>query len=151
MPPDIVERIRAEEKAYVEKQLAERRAIASKDLEAQLRESIRADLRRDAGLTSHLDDIIEHTINCPPFADKYIIDGVAYHHGYTYTMRRALYDVLREQEARGWDSEDQAGNPNKQFFRRREMTMNPLLRMRYGDDGHAISRETSFSAVGGAV
>jgi hypothetical protein len=144
-----VERIRREARAYVDKQLEERNQQGKRDLEQRVRDDIIADLRRQAGLASHLDDLVEHTINCPPFTDRFIIDGIEYHHGYTYTMRRSLYDVMREIEARGWDAEDRAGNPNRKFYRRPEMTMNPLLRQRYAEDGHAISRETSFSALGG--
>lgn len=149
LPPEIVARIRAEAKAYVDKQVAERHRAAASDMEAQLKESLIYDMRRAAGLTSHLDDLVEHTVNCPPFADRYIRDGVEYHHGYTYTMTRAVYDSMREDESRGWDAEDRAGNPNRKFYRRPEMTQNPLLRQRYADDGHAISRETTFSAMGG--
>jgi hypothetical protein len=151
LSPEKLERIREEARKRVEAELRQRAEGEQTELVAKLLEEETLRLRRAHGLTNHLDDVIEITINAPPFATMYAIDSKLYHHGYTYHVPRKLYDVLREQMARGWDAEDRAGNPNRKFYRDPAVTMNPMLQQRRYGDGTVISRETTISAKLGLI
>jgi len=135
LPPDVVARIRREQQEKIAAELRQIEKSRQRDGETAFAAEELQRLRREAGLTDHLDDLIEHTINVAPFADGITIDGVKYHQGYTYTFTRRQYQDIAETEARGWDSEDRAGNPNKKQYRRdyaarggRTMNPNALVR-----------------------
>jgi hypothetical protein len=148
---DNLARIREEARKRVEAELQQRQNVEQQSLMAKMLDEETLRLRRAHGLTNHLDDIVEITINCPPFANEMLVDGVPYHHGFTYHVPRKLYDVLREQIARGWDSEDRAGNPNRKFYRDPTVTQNPNARLQRWGDGTIIARETTISGMTGAV
>jgi len=65
-----------------------------------------------------------------PYTDRIVIDDKIYVHGNWYTVPRRVYDVIREQMARSWDSEERAGNPNRKFRREDAGTMNPMANER---------------------
>jgi hypothetical protein len=148
-------------------QIAEVRAKAKKTVDAELakldeaqsktaiekaldRELLRQ--RKAAGLTDHGDDIIDYRIDCPPFTDRMVIDGVTYYHGEVYTLSRRKVDSMRETLAWGWDGEERAGNPNRKYYRQVAETMNPLLNQRKTPDGTlTLGHETSINSQTGAV
>jgi len=151
LPPDIVEKIRADARAKVE---AELRARDKGEDARKSKELFDAELlryRRDAGLANHLDDLVEITINTPPFTDKLMIDGIQYFQGYTYTVSRRQYNDMMETMARGWDAEDRAGNPNRKYYRTPGQTQNPFALQRFLSDGSALHRATGISAKSGAT
>lgn len=65
----------------------------------RVKAKMRADARRRKGLEEAQEDI---TIDLAPFADRLLIDNVAYLQGITYTVRASLATVLREQMQRTW-------------------------------------------------
>jgi hypothetical protein len=144
-------RIREEAREAVEAEIRTKNEAGQTELIKQLLDEETLRLRRAAGLTSHLDDVVEITINCPPFANVLMVDFKSYHHGHTYHVPRKLYDVLREMMARGWDSEDRAGNPNRKFYRDPAITQNPLHHQTRWGDGTIVARESSISARFGTV
>jgi hypothetical protein len=153
LSPEAMARIRAEARAEIDKEIKARSEIDRRELAKKAKEEEMQRLRREAGLTSHLDDLVEYTLNLPPFAplEGLMIDGESFAHGRTYTVRRAKFDVLREQVARGWDAEERAGNPNlRKYDRRYTSTMNPYMQERLVN-GHLAARESTINAATGAV
>jgi hypothetical protein len=144
-------RIREEARRAVEAELRTKNEASQTELIKQLLDEETLRLRREAGLTSHLDDIVEYTVNCPPFANAFVVDFTSYHHGHTYHLPRKRYDVLREMEARGWDAEERAGNPNRKFWRNPSITQNPFGMVQRDLNGTIVSRETTVSAMGGII
>lgn len=121
--------IRAKAREKIEAELATRRAA---ERNALIEETLNAEIlqqRRAAGLTDAGDDVIEFMVNVPPFANDVRIDGKVYQHGTFIRKARREYDSMRDNMARGWESEDRAGNPNKKFAHERQMmgTLNPML------------------------
>ncbi len=47
-----------------------------------------------------------------------MLDGKYYYHNTLYRVTPSVYSVLKEQEARGWAHEENAGNPNQKTHRR---------------------------------
>ena len=172
-PPDEAASERVEVKdGFTAKELADISAAARKEVDAELeklskqslksRQKARLEeevlrLRREAGLTDHRDDLIDITIDCPPFTNRLILnfgmdEQEVYDHGFTYTVPRRKGDVLREQMARGWDAEDRAGNPNRKFYRTFAGTQNPHLHTRHLMDGSlTLGRNTEVNATTGGV
>jgi hypothetical protein len=149
--------IRAAAKKVVAKEMEEKRLESLKSRQKAMLEEEVLRLRRGAGLTDHRDDLIDITIDCPPFTNRLILnfgmdEQQVFDHGFTYTVTRRQYDVLREQMARGWDAEDRAGNPNRKFYRTFAGTQNPHLHTRQLMDGTmTIGRETVVNATTGSV
>ena len=134
-------KIRAEARRTVDAEIAKRRRS---DRAAAMKDAIEAEelrLRREAGLTNVMDDLVDITIDCPPHSTCLILnfgtdEQKIYQHGGTYTVTRAVHDTLNEMMARGWDAEDRAGNPNRKFYQRTYAgTQNPEKRTRMGMDG----------------
>jgi hypothetical protein len=142
-------RIREEAQKDVDAEVRTKNEAGQTELIKRLLDEERLRLRRAAGLTSHLDDVVEYTVNCPPFGNAFVVDFTSYHHGQTYHLPRKLYDVLREMEARGWDAEERAGNPNRKFWRNPSITQNPFGMVKRDLNGTIVSRETTVSAIGG--
>ncbi len=144
-------RIREEAKKKVDKELeahraAEREAMMAKALDAEIVEQ-----RKAAGLTNHLDDMIDILIDVAPFAVDITIDGTVYQHGHWAKVERRKADTLREIMARSWDSEDRAGNPNRRFHREVAGTMNPLANERRLPDGTFTVGGATVNARTGVV
>lgn len=128
-------RIREEAKKKVDEELRLRAAAERKEKIAAALDAETRRQRREAGLTNHLDDLVEIMIDVAPFTDNITIDGTVYQHGMWYTVDRRKADVMREIMARSWDSEERAGNPNRKFRREQAGTMNPMAREQRLADG----------------
>lgn len=126
------------------------RSEAAKKVEAEKEDALRADkkaaikkaieeetlkLRKEAGLSNHMDDLLQILVDVAPFSGDIKIDGTIYEHGRWYTVDRRKYETIREICARSWDAEDRAGNPNRKFYRNVAGTMNPMQNERRGSDG----------------
>lgn len=131
-------------------ELAEIRRQAAAKIEAERADALRADKqkamkkaldeeirrqRQEAGLSNHMDDLLQILIDVAPFSGNVTIDGTVYEHGRWYTVDRRKYETIREICARSWDAEDRAGNPNRKFYRNVAGTMNPMNNERRGSDG----------------
>ena len=76
-----------------------------KDAEEKLLEQETQRLRVEEGYTtgnSHLDEIVNITIDLAQFASSILINNVPYNHGRTYAVPRHVADTLRETMARTW-------------------------------------------------
>jgi hypothetical protein len=74
----------------------ERRQSAFRDVEE--RETVR--LRNEEGLTSGItseDELVSIVIDVPDWVPWCSINGIAYHHGHTYSVPRHVYRSLMEQ------------------------------------------------------
>lgn len=93
-----LEAIKAQAKAEV---LADKKAAAKKDMLAQ--EKIR--LQREEGLTtgnSHMDEIVNVTIDLAPYADSIRVNGHPYWHGRSYPVPRHIAVSLQETMFQTW-------------------------------------------------
>jgi|SRR5215469_2501502 len=151
LPPEVVARIRQEQKAKVDAELRRLEKAQHAGREARFAEQELERQRRSAGLTDHLDDLIMHTINVAPFSDGITIDGVKYHQGYTYTFTRRVYNDVCKIETDGWLSEDRAGNPNKRFYRRSTQQQDPFALQKTLGDGSLLHRQTTVNGRTGGV
>lgn len=125
----------AEARKKVDAEAADVARLSKKELMARTLDIEILRQRREAGLTDYKDDLITFQVDVAPFSDGLRWDGVVYHHGTWITKPRHIYDSMREQMARSWDSEERAGNPNRKFRRESAGTMNPMLRERRLPDG----------------
>ena len=81
--------------------LADKKAAAKKDMLAQ--EKIR--LQREEGLTtgnSHMDEIVNVTIDLAPYADCIRVNGTPYWHGRSYPVARHIAVSLQETMFQTW-------------------------------------------------
>jgi len=89
-----------EEIAALQKEIE---ADAEEELREQAKKSVKAKLREEARRKKGLEEAQEQiTIDLAPFADRLLIDNVAYLQGITYTVRASVANVLREQMQRTW-------------------------------------------------
>lgn len=90
----------------------ERHAKAMKRVEEEEVER----LRLEEGLTTGdrvKDEIVDIVVDLAPHSDKIVINGQAYHQGFTYPVPRHVADSLRETMARGWAHQDEIDGKNK--------------------------------------
>jgi len=103
-----VQELSAEVQAEVDE---ERREAARKSL----KEKLRKEARQKQGLAEAQDTV---TIDLAPYADKLLIDNVAYLQGRTYTVPASRATVLREQMQRTWGHQSIIDGKSENFYRK---------------------------------
>lgn len=128
---------------------AERRKAAMKRVEDEETER----LRLEEGLTTGdavKDELVDIVIDLAPHSDKIVINGQAYHQGFTYTVARHVADSLRETMSRGWAHQDEIDGKNKAqiFAQKRQFSI-----MTKGKAAQAQNTVTlsATKGIGGAV
>jgi hypothetical protein len=92
---------------------------AADELREQAKKTVKAKLRAEARLKKGLDEPQEEvTIDLAPYADRLLIDNVAYLQGVTYTVRASLAAVLREQSQRTWGHQSEIDGKSENFYRK---------------------------------
>jgi len=90
-----------------------------KDAEAALLEQETQRLRIEEGFTtgnSHLDEIVNITIDLAQFAPSILINNQPYHHGRNYSVPRHVADTLREVMFRTWGHQADIDGKSKSAF-----------------------------------
>lgn len=93
-----LEAIKAQAKAEV---IADKKAAAKKDMLAAEKKR----LQREEGLTtgnSHMDEIVNVTIDLAPYADSIRVNGTPYWHGHSYPVPRHIAVSLQETMFQTW-------------------------------------------------
>ena len=103
-----VQELSAEVQAEVDE---ERREAARKSL----KEKLRKEARQKQGLAEAQDTV---TIDLAPYADRLLIDNVAYLQGRTYTVPASRATVLREQMQRTWGHQSIIDGKSENFYRK---------------------------------
>ena len=103
-----VQELSAEVQAEVDE---ERREAARKSL----KEKLRKEARQKQGLAEAQDTV---TIDLAPYADRLLIDNVAYLQGMTYKVPASRAAVLREQMQRTWGHQSIIDGKSENFYRR---------------------------------
>src|SRR5215469_9138667 len=98
---------------------AEVEAEAEEELREQAKKSVKAKLRAEAREKKGLAEAqVDVTIDLAPYADRILLDNVAYLQGITYTVRASLAAVLREQMQRTWGHQAEIDGKSENFYRR---------------------------------
>lgn len=72
-------------------------------------------------------ELVELIIDLPAYTKNMLIDGVYYNHGDTVSVPKHMADSIRDNMARAWLVERQAGNPNlRDYIPVRESTVSAL-------------------------
>lgn len=74
----------------------------------------------------------EITLDLAPHSDRLVIDGTIYFHGRTYTVPQSLFDVMREQQYRGWEHQREIDGKDRDFYRNRANVV-----LRSGSEGRS--------------
>lgn len=99
---------------------------------AQVEEVETNRLRLEEGLTTGIelmDEIVDITIDLPPFTEKISVNGLLgshYYHGKTYAVARHIANSLNEMMHRAWRHEDQTEGRDirQQYGRKRDTSIN---------------------------
>jgi hypothetical protein len=147
-----IEKIRRQAREKVAVEIADIAKMSKKALMAKTLDDEILRQRREAGLTDYRDDLVDVLIDVAPYTDRITIDDKMYMHGHWYLVPRRVFDVIREQMARSWDSEERAGNPNRRFRREVAGTMNPLANeQRLSDGSLTLGLDSRVHGTTGAV
>lgn len=95
---------------------AEAAEEAREEAKKAVKEKLRLEARRKKGLEEAQEEVY---IDLAPFADRLLIDNVAYLQGITYTVRVSLASVLREQMQRTWSHQAEIDGKPSTYNRHR--------------------------------
>ena len=102
----------AELQGEVQAEVDEERKEAARK---SLKEKLRKDARRKKGLE---EDRVEVTVDLAPYADRILIDNVAYLQGLSYTVPVGRAQVMREAMQRTWSHQSEIDGKSENFYRR---------------------------------
>ena len=108
LDPKVVEEVRAQAKASVEKE----RIAAAK---AQLKEQFELEERQANGLSEPLEQI---TVDLAPYADRLMIDGKVLFQGATRMVKAGEAAVIREMMQATWRHQSIVDGKPEDFYRR---------------------------------
>lgn len=94
-------------------------AERKKDAKARLIEAETLRLKQEEGLVvgGHMDDMVDVLIDLPEYADRLVLDSVAFLHGRSYRMPRHRGDTIREIMGRMWFYQNELdGKSYKSFY-----------------------------------
>jgi|ERR1035437_5902147 hypothetical protein len=98
----------------VKKALQEKaRTLAEKEVQEEMedafllseKEKAKHEEREKHGLLGKQEEMVTHTINLPPNADKFRINNRIYNQGQTYELPRGTYEMIVDIESKGWQQE----------------------------------------------
>lgn len=125
LDPKRVEELRAKAKAKVDKE----RQLAA---EAQMLEQFEKEERQRGGLEEEREEVF---VDLAPYADRLMLDGVIYFQGRSYTVRKAVGDVIREMISKTWEHQSIVDGKPEDFYRKsRAQRVVPL-----GNGGAGVS------------
>jgi len=97
--------------AEVQKEIDREAKQAAKD---KLRAEIKARLKQERGLSEPSETI---TIDLPTYADRILLDNVAYLQGVTYTVRASVAAQMREIMQNTWEHQSIVDGKSENFYR----------------------------------
>lgn len=104
-----------------EEVMADKKAAAKKDLIAREKQR----LQREDGLTtgnSHMDQIVSVNIDLAPYADRILVNSVAYYHGQRYSVPRHVAMSLQETMFRTWQHQAEIkGESMREFYAKKHV------------------------------
>lgn len=105
------------------------KAEALKQHEESLKNSARralleAEKRRLQRVSDPNEEVIENVyIDLPPFADRLVIDGVAFLHGGTYAFSKRQYQSVIDNVARAWAHQDEVEGHRRDYRKPRGLVL----------------------------
>lgn len=83
------------------------------------KERYRSEARRRIRVAKGLEEPqVTVLVDIPGFADKIVLDGRPYYHGYTYTVPDSVASCLMDQMDKSWRHEDNVGGANHNEYRK---------------------------------
>lgn len=98
--------------ADVQKEIDREAKQAAKD---KLRTEIKARLKQERGLSEPSETV---RIDLPPYADRILLDNVAYLQGMTYTVRASVAAMMREIMQNTWEHQSVVDGKPENFYRK---------------------------------
>lgn len=98
---------------------AEVRLEAEAEAKAEAKKQLRKRLVREEKIKAGLEEEqVEVTVDLAPYADKILLDNVAYLHGVTYTVPSSRAMVMREVMQNTWGHQSIVDGKSENFYRK---------------------------------